>query len=62
LPPNNDYLVEDLTAPRWAQRTSGLAIEKKEEIRQRLGRSTDVGDAIVQAFATRFVQPEVRVW
>jgi hypothetical protein len=25
FPPNNDYLVEDLTAPRWAQRTSGLA-------------------------------------
>ncbi len=62
LPPNNDYLVGDLTAPRWAQRTAGLAIEKKEDIRQRLGRSTDVGDAIVQAFAARFLQPQVRVW
>jgi hypothetical protein len=49
LPPD-DYLVGDLTAPRWHQRTVGVQIESKDAIRRRLGRSTDVGDAIVHAF------------
>ena len=57
LPPD-DYLVGDLTAPRWHQRTAGLQIESKDEIRKRLGRSTDVGDAIVHAFSG----PLVKQW
>ena len=50
LPPD-DYLIGDLTAPRWHRQTAGLQIEPKDEIRKRLGRSTDVGDAIVHALS-----------
>ena len=50
LPPD-DLLTGDLTAPHW-QMTSGgkVQIESKDEIRKRLGRSTDDGDAVVMAF------------
>ena len=50
LPPD-DLLVGDLTAPSWRLTSSGrLVIESKDEIRKRLGRSTDAADAVVQAF------------
>jgi hypothetical protein len=50
LPPNDD-LTADLTTPRWESRTGGkIHVESKDEIRKRLTRSTDYGDAVVQAF------------
>jgi len=50
LPPD-DTLIGDLTAPRWEATSTGvIKIEGKDEIRKRLGRSPDVGDAIVMAF------------
>jgi hypothetical protein len=51
LPPN-DMLVGDLTAPHWRV-TSGsrIQVETKDDLRKRLGRSTDYGDAVVMAFA-----------
>jgi len=51
LPPH-DMLVGDLTAPHWRV-TSGskIQVESKEDLRKRLGRSTDFGDAVVTAFA-----------
>lgn len=50
LPPD-DELVGDLTAPRYSYTSSGkLKVESKEDIRKRLGRSPDVGDAVVLAF------------
>lgn len=49
LPPDDD-LTADLTTPRWTPVTGGkIAVESKDEIRKRLGRSTDYGDAVVQA-------------
>jgi len=45
-------LVEDLTAPRYF--ISGdkvITVESKDEIKKRIGRSTDAGDAAVYAFA-----------
>lgn len=50
LPPD-DLLTGDLTAPHWRQ-TSGarIQVESKDDIRKRLGRSTDDGDAVVMAF------------
>lgn len=45
-------LVEDLTAPRYS--VSGekvIKVESKDEIRKRIGRSTDAGDAVVYAWA-----------
>lgn len=50
LPPD-DYVIGDLTAPHWHRQTSGVQIEAKDDIRRRLGRSTDVGDAIVHALS-----------
>ena len=50
LPPD-DLLTGDLTAPHWRDMSAGkIAVESKEDIRRRLGRSTDSGDAVVQAF------------
>lgn len=51
LPPC-DLLTGDLTAPRRGKDTSTgkITVESKKDIRKRLGRSTDDGDAVVQAF------------
>lgn len=50
LPPD-DLLTGDLTAPHWRVLSGGrIQIESKEDIKVRLGRSTDDGDAVVMAF------------
>jgi hypothetical protein len=48
LPPD-DLLIGDLTAPKLKRvnRKSQIEIESKDDIRKRLGRSTDAGDAVV---------------
>lgn len=48
LPPDPELLA-DLTAPRYALSVGGVKVEAKEEIRERLGRSTDEGDAVALA-------------
>ncbi len=49
LPPDDD-LTADLTAPRWEERAGAvIKVEKKDDIKKRLGRSTDFGDAVVQS-------------
>lgn len=48
LPPDRE-LVADLTAPRYSLRVSGIVVESKEDIRKRIGRSTDAGDAVALA-------------
>jgi hypothetical protein len=51
LPPD-DELLRDLVSPKWTTTSSGkVVIESKDEIRKRLGRSTDVGDATVMALS-----------
>ncbi|MFH1603861.1 MAG: DEAD/DEAH box helicase family protein, partial [Pseudomonadota bacterium] len=43
LPPD-DLLIGDLTAPHWRPSSSGkIVVESKDDIRKRLGRSTDSG-------------------
>jgi hypothetical protein len=50
LPPD-DLLTGDLTAPHWRTTSGGkVQVESKDDIRKRLGRSTDDGDAAVMAF------------
>lgn len=48
--PDSELLKADLTVPRWKV-TSGakIQIESKDDIKKRIGRSTDEGDAVVQA-------------
>ena len=48
LPPDPG-LTADLTAPRYELRVSGIAVESKDEIAKRIGRSTDSGDAVALA-------------
>lgn len=48
LPPDPE-LMADLCAPRYELRTSGIAVESKDDIRERIGRSTDAGDAVALA-------------
>jgi hypothetical protein len=48
LPPD-PRLLADLCAPRYRLTSRGLLIEDKEQIKKRLGRSPDRGDAVVLA-------------
>lgn len=50
LPPD-PYLVADLTAPRWKLTPRGIQIEDKKEIKKRIGRSPDKGDATVMCWS-----------
>jgi hypothetical protein len=59
LPPS-DLLIGDLTSPRWREMAGAkIKVESKDDIKPRLGRSTDDGDAVVQAFDVRPPSPLV---
>jgi hypothetical protein len=51
LPPDDeDLLLSDLTTPRYTETSRGLIqVERKIDIKKRLGRSTDATDAVVMA-------------
>ena len=48
LPPD-PQLRSDLCAPRWELRLSRIKIEDKDEIKKRIGRSPDRGEAVIYA-------------
>jgi hypothetical protein len=49
--PDDDLLLGDLSAPKWKVLSGGkIQVESKDEIRKRLGRSTDDGDSACEAF------------
>jgi len=48
LPPDSE-LKADLCAPRWKMTASGIQIELKEEVKKRIGRSPDKGEAVILA-------------
>jgi hypothetical protein len=45
--PDDSEMIAELTAPRWSLTLRGILIESKEEIAKRLGRSTNIADAII---------------
>ncbi len=48
--PQDDHLLAELTAPKFLVRAGGaILIERKDDVRKRLGRSTDRADAVVLA-------------
>lgn len=47
--PKHSRLRADLCAPRWELRTRGIIIEDKDEVKKRIGRSPDYGDAYCMA-------------
>ena len=49
--PHDPDLRADLCAPTWTLTTSGIQIESKDDIRKRIGRSTDKGDAVVMSWS-----------
>jgi hypothetical protein len=59
LPPDPELLA-DLTAPRFEVRASGIVIEDKRAIKERLGRSPDCGDAAVILHAPRKQRLNIR--
>jgi hypothetical protein len=60
--PDDDLLTGDLTAPHWRVVAGGLIqVESKDDVRKRLGRSTDTGDAVIQAFWESDVSPVEQV-
>ncbi len=57
LPPD-DELVGDLTAPRWTVNSSGrIQVEGKDEVRRRIGRSTDAADAAIMSLGPSATRP-----
>jgi hypothetical protein len=49
--PDTPELIGDLCTPKWKITSQGrIQIESKADIRKRLSRSTDLGDACVQCF------------
>ena len=60
--PYDEELLGDLCTPRYKRTSAGkIAVEEKDQIRKRLGRSPDRGDAVVMAFADRMDHREGEV-
>ena len=55
--PDDRELLGDLCAPRWKETSQGIQIESKDDIKKRLGRSTDCGDALVMALHQQMPSP-----
>jgi len=52
--PDDQDLITDLVTPKYQTNPSGkIKIESKEQIKKRIGRSTDTGDALVLTFGKR---------
>ena len=63
--PDDEMLLGDLSAPHWSVTSSGkIQVESKDEIRKRLGRSPDDGDAVVMAYVPHLADhvPNARPW
>ena len=57
LPPGNE-IIADLCAARYSVSSAGVIIESKDEIKKRIGRSPDVGDAIMLALQAKTGVPQ----
>lgn len=51
--PDDERLIEELVAVKYEHLIGVIKVESKDEIKVRLGRSTDTADAVIQAFWTR---------
>lgn len=47
IPPRDEELKQDLLAPKWWTQNGKIYVESKEDLKVRLGRSPDKGDAFV---------------
>lgn len=60
--PDDPELLADLCAPKWMIRSKGIQVESKDDIKARLGRSPDKGDALVMAFIPPAPVKRVMAW
>ena len=64
--PNDPLLIGDLTTPRWKIASLGkIAVESKDEIRKRIGRSTDAADGVIMGLFPLVDEPsdaEMEEW
>lgn len=61
LPPD-DELTGELTCPKWWIDSAGrIRVESKDEIRKRIGRSTNKADAVIQAFWPDLLKTKVLI-
>lgn len=51
LPPDTELLA-DLCSARYSVTSAGVLVEEKEKIKERIGRSPDVGEAVMMALST----------
>lgn len=62
LPPN-DQLADELTTIRWRVNSSGqIALEAKDRVRERLGRSPDTADALAAAVWVQLAAATPEPW
>lgn len=61
--PLDDELTGELTAPKWRVLSGGrIQVESKDDVKKRIGRSTNKADAVIQSFYTPPPEPRtVRV-
>jgi hypothetical protein len=58
--PDNDEMIGELTAPKYQVMSGGrIQVEGKEDIKKRIGRSTNYADTVVQAFWKRTGGPSM---
>lgn len=60
--PDDSNLLADLTSYRWRMTPNGILVESKEEIRQRIGRSPDDGDAVCYALEATVKEEIIQEW
>lgn len=60
LPPDA-RLEAELTAPRWTPKKDKILVESKDDIRKRLGSSTDRADAVLMAWLNRAKAERIKV-
>lgn len=58
--PDDPQLVADLCSPKWTTRNGKVVIESKADIKKRLGRSPDRGDAVALALKASTMNLERR--
>jgi hypothetical protein len=56
LPPDPE-LVADLCAAKWSATGGGILIESKDDLRERIGRSPDCGDAVALMYYGMVIAP-----
>ena len=61
LPPDPE-LLPDLCSARYSVTSAGVLIEEKEKIKERIGRSPDIGEAVMMSNFPQAVKQKARSW